>query len=70
MCQASPLLLKHLEMLGRAKATMPSRQADLDLNQKSACRKNQNKRPCPDHSVDGILAAILQAEAARIAAAR
>ena len=26
----------------RAKATMPSRQADLDLNQKSACRKNQN----------------------------
>jgi hypothetical protein len=37
-------------MLGRAKATMPSRQADLDLNQKSACRKNQNKRPCPDHS--------------------
>jgi hypothetical protein len=41
--------LKHLEMLGRAKATMPSRQADLDLNQKSV-RKNQNKRPCPDHS--------------------
>jgi len=37
-------------MLGRAKATMPSRQADLDLNQKSACRKNQNKRPCPGHS--------------------
>jgi hypothetical protein len=38
------LLLKYLEMLGRAKATMPSRQADLDLNQKSACRKNLNKR--------------------------
>jgi hypothetical protein len=37
-------------MLGRAKATMPSRQADLDLNQKSACRKNQNKRQGPDHS--------------------
>jgi hypothetical protein len=37
-------------MLGRAKATMPSRQADLDLNQKSACRNNQNKRPGPDHS--------------------
>jgi len=32
-------------MLGRAKATMPSHQADLDLNKKSACRKKQNKRP-------------------------
>jgi hypothetical protein len=29
-------------MLGHAKATMPSRQADLD--QKSVCRKSQNKR--------------------------
>jgi hypothetical protein len=40
------LLLKHLEILGRAEATMPSRQADLDL--KSAGRKNQNKRPVLD----------------------
>jgi hypothetical protein len=37
-------------MLGHAKATMPSRQVDLD--QKSVCRKNQNKRPFPDHSAD------------------
>jgi len=37
-------------MLGHAKATMPSRQADLD--QKSACRKNQSKRSFPDHSAD------------------
>jgi hypothetical protein len=37
-------------MLGHAKATMASRQAD--LNQKSVCRKNQNKRPFPDHSAD------------------
>jgi hypothetical protein len=35
-------------MLGHAKVTMPDRQADLD--QKSVCRKNQNKRPFPDHS--------------------
>jgi len=45
MCQALPLLLKHLEMLGHAKATMPSRKADLDLNQKNARRKIKNKRP-------------------------
>jgi hypothetical protein len=44
------LLLKLLEMLGHAKATMPSRQADLD--QKSVCRKNQSKRLFPDHSAD------------------
>src|SRR5258708_6030700 len=46
-CPALPLLLKPLEILGRAKATMPSRRADLELNQKSAGRKNQNKPPCP-----------------------
>jgi hypothetical protein len=47
------LLLKLLEMLGHAKATMPSRQADLD--QKSVCRKNQSKRPFPDHSADRVI---------------
>jgi hypothetical protein len=38
---ASRLLLKLLEILGHAKATMPRRQPD--LNQKSVCRKNQNR---------------------------
>jgi hypothetical protein len=33
------LAFEHLEMLGRAKATMPSRQADLDLNQKKRVPK-------------------------------
>jgi hypothetical protein len=48
-------------MLGRAKATMPSRQADLDLNKKSACRKKQSKRPgsnalhCGCHSAARML---------------
>ena len=44
-CPVLPLLLKHLETPGRARATMPGRQADPDLKQKSACQRNQNKRP-------------------------
>jgi hypothetical protein len=37
-------------MLGLAGAKMPSRQAGLD--QKSVRRKNQSRRPFPDHSAD------------------
>jgi len=56
-------------MLGRAKATMPSRQADLDLNKKSACRKNQNKRaaaiildgPCLAFAIPGAISIIAKA---------
>src|ERR1700686_932023 len=40
MNRGSPSLLKHSEMLGPAKGTMPSRPSGLD--QKSTRRKNQN----------------------------
>jgi quinol monooxygenase YgiN len=39
-------------MPGHAKATMPSRQAD--LHQKSVRRKNQNKRPAKEGQADRI----------------
>src|SRR6266481_2241853 len=68
-CLVLTLLLKHLGIPGRAKATMPGRQADPDQNQKSARQRNQTKRPgsrlhCGCHS-DGTCGAGRPAMAAQ-----
>ena len=44
MSRELPLLSRHSEMLGLAMETMPRRKVVLD--QKSACRKNQNSEAC------------------------